>query len=87
MLKISKRKRNLKRNIFYVKKLQKIFIWKQNTLDPYLRFITSTKLLSSAARALLLDVLQKYHRALQRFMFKIYMDVFLLVCRYKMCVC
>ena len=37
---------------------------KQNTLDPYLYFNASIKMLSSAARAILLDVLQKYDQVL-----------------------
>ena len=62
MFKISKRKQNFKEQYFLLKrKCSKDFLLKkQNTLDPYLCFITSIKMLSSAARAPFITCTSKY---------------------------
>ena len=62
MFKISKRKQNFKEQYFLLKrKCSKDFLFKkQNTLDPYLCFIASIKMLSSAARAPFITYTSKY---------------------------
>ena len=62
MFKISKRKQNFKEKYFLLeRKCSKDFLFKkQNTLDPYLCFITSIKMLSFAARAPFITCTSKY---------------------------
>ena len=64
MFKISKRKQNFKEQYFFVRKKKRSkdfhFFEKQNTLDPYLCFIDSIKMLSSAARAPFITTTSKY---------------------------